>query len=186
MDKVLLRVNNLPENNPIKVLDCFGGEGKIWDKVRLMTKRKIHVLPIDKNAYEGKVYLKGENIKYLKTLDLEKYDVIDLDAYGMPYKQLGIIFDRLKPTKTTTIFVTFIQVNVGSLQNDFLVELGYTKQMVKKVPTLFARKGFEKFKNYLAKKGIKNIKHRSLDRKHYIYFNINHRTSAVKQSTITA
>lgn len=172
MDKVLLRFNNLPEKKVIKVLDCFGGEGKVWEKVRLMSKSKIQILPIDKNVYEGKIYLKGENVKYLKILDFEKYDVIDLDAYGMPYKQLEIIFARLEKIKKkeTTIFVTFIQVNVGALQNGFLLELGYTKNMIKKCKILLSQNGFEKFKNYLAKKGVKRIKHRSLHRKHYIHF----------------
>ena len=40
-DKVLLRLNHLPEKNNINVLDCFSGNGEIWDQIKKMTKKNI-------------------------------------------------------------------------------------------------------------------------------------------------
>ena len=33
-EKVKLRMDNLPAKNHIKVLDCFHGEGLIWDVIK--------------------------------------------------------------------------------------------------------------------------------------------------------
>jgi len=99
-------------------------------------------------------------------MDLTKYDIIDLDSYGIPYLQLELCLQKVKPG--TLIFITFIQSIFGRLNKYLLQKLGYTLKMINKAPAMFNRNGFDKFKQYLALKGITNIIHRSTERKHYI------------------
>lgn len=164
--KIELRKKYTPPN--ANVLDCFAGEGKIWDQVNAETNLAVKVLPIDEKDY-GRVGLKGNNIKFLKSLDLTKFDVIDLDAYGIPFDQLEILFDRKYKGH---VFVTAIQSMLGQLPIGMLEKLGYSKLMVKKIPTLFAKNGLEKLKQYLAIQGVKKINYYEYNRKTYLYFQI--------------
>ncbi len=168
--KVELRTKFLPVNESIKVLDCYTGDGRIWEDIISKSKKKISVVGIEKEKGKKGMYLQGDNRKYLKTLDLLKYDVIDLDAYGMPIDQLDIIFSRR--IKNKIIFVTFIQTMQGCISRKLLLTLGYTKAMIEKCPSLFNRNGFEKFKLYLANHGITEMWHYSFGNKHYCYFAI--------------
>lgn len=173
--KVNLRLRHLPDKQHIRVLDAFGGDGRIWNKIKTLTDKKIDVLRIDRKDTSKGIYLRGENVKYLKSLDLTKYDVIDLDAYGTPYEQLEIVFNSLSANKTNyeiVCFVTFIQTMLGALPRKLLYRLGYTKQMVEKIPTLFSMKGFEKLKRYLYLRMVRRICSMSSSRKHYLCFKL--------------
>lgn len=169
--KVKLRQDNLPKG-PCRVLDCYGGTGRIWDTIKQRNpKRKIEVLRIDKKKDRGGVYLVGDNSKFLGSLEPDSFNVIDLDAYGIPYKPLKWLFGRTHG-RPMTIFATFIQSVYGGLPAGFLVDLGYSRSMVKRCPALFYRHGFEKLKQYLAINGVNKIKHYSdySNRKHYLCF----------------
>ncbi len=168
-EKVILRLNSLSEiNKPtISVLECFGGDGIIWGKVKERTEKKINVLRIDVKPDKVGVYLHGNNLKYLATIDLSGFDIIDLDAYGSPFQQLEIVFRR---AYKGLIHCTFIQTGMGMINHDLLEEVGYTKAMVRKCPTLFTRKGFEVVCQYLIKNGINHIQAINIDRKHYFWF----------------
>lgn len=153
--KVLLRVNHLPEKDPVRVLDCFHGSGIIWKNVILRCpNRKILVTGIEEKRGLPGLYLVGDNRKYLSMMDLSQFDVIDLDAYVVPFDQIEILM--IRPGQRT-VFVTFIQSNYGQLPLGMLECLGYTKSMVIKCPTLFCRNGFEKMKAYLAKAGLSQL-----------------------------
>lgn len=174
VDKVKLRINHLPDKNSLKVLDCYGGDGRIWRKIIKETRKEIEILHIDQKDKRHKgLYLRGDNLKFLKTMDLTKFNIIDLDAYGQPIRQLESIFDfHKKRFLDCMVFVTFIQSGIGGLNRRMLTDIGYSKKMIEKIPTLFARDGIGKFKNWLALKGVKNIAIRSFDRKHYLAFKL--------------
>jgi hypothetical protein len=168
-EKIRLRYDELPQRN-IRVLNAFGGDNRIWAEIKKNWKYDISVDSIDiKKKYQ--TYLKGDNIKFLQTLDLKQYDFIDLDAYGIPFKQLEIIFASKFKGNGKAVFVTFIQSMHGRLPVDFLKTLGYTNEMIAKVPNLLNKNGFEKFKNYLFLRGIKRIIYYQMDRKVYLKFN---------------
>jgi hypothetical protein len=112
--------------------------------------------------------LPGDNLKYLKSIKLD-YDIVDLDAYGIPFKQLEILFKR---NYIGTIIVTAIQSGMGVLPKGMLHKLGYQQSMVDKIPTLFSRNGIEKLKNYLYLYGVKQITGYFINRKNYFYFTI--------------
>jgi hypothetical protein len=165
-DRVALRAGHLPKGD-IYVLDCFAGKGLIWRAVQELTGRRIDTLPIDVNPDSG-FRLPGDNKAYLDTLDLETFNVIDLDAYGVPYEQLRIVFDR---EYHGAVFVTFIQSIYGQMPIGLLEDVGFSRDMIEKIPTLFGERGWDYFLEWLALRGIKKLWHRSHSRKHYLFFN---------------
>jgi hypothetical protein len=168
-DKIKLRLNLLPDKKEIKVIDAYSGKGTIWKNIQNRVDKKINTLKIDKEKKQNDFMLLGDNEKFLASLDLDKFDVIDLDAYGVPYEQLKIIFDK---NYKGIVFVTFIRSIMGRLPNDFLLDCGYTLGMINKCPTLFGRKGWTLFKNWLSLHGVKKINYRFHARKYYLSFQL--------------
>jgi hypothetical protein len=169
LKKVEIRKKFLPQKNKINVLDCYAGKGLIWNNIKKI--KNINVISIDKKKNKN-IDLVGDNRKYLKKINLNEFDIIDLDAYGMPDEQLDIIMNK---SYEGIIFITFISISFGRLSNNILCSLGYTKNMIKKCPTLFSKNNFTKFCYFLRKKGIKKIYYVSVvhggTQKYYIYTN---------------
>ena len=170
-EKVKLRLDNLPDKKYIKVLDCYSGDGRIWNNIKTKTDKKIDVMSIDTKS-KNRVYIKTDNRKVLISINLDSFDIIDLDAYGVPFDQVEILFNKLYKG---IVFITFIQSGFGMLPKRLLYSLGFTKTMINKIPTLFNKNGFDKFCEYLSNKGIKKIQYYQTEdkRKSYIYFRIN-------------
>lgn len=177
-EKLLLRQNSIEllKKPTIKVLDCFGGEGIIWNEVRSRNPGlEILSVRIDKRYDLPGIYLRGDNLKYLQSIPLQDFDVIDLDAYGSPFEQLEIIFRR---SYKGIIHCTFIQSALGSIQHELLKKAGYNKRMITKCPTLFRNSAFDIFSTYLALNGVQTIEKISLTRdvnggnseRHYFWF----------------
>lgn len=166
--KVKLRIDNLPKKKSLNVLDLFGGDGLIWNEIKERTGKQITVIRMDLKSDKPGVYLKGDNIKFLMGMDLKPFDVIDVDAYGVLYKQLQEIFRK---NYKGIIFITYIQSVFGRLPKKMLNELNYSDRMIDKIPTLFNRDGIEKLKNWLSIYGIKKCKRISFQNKHYLVIN---------------
>lgn len=168
-DKIDLRVQHLPDGN-VSVMDCFCGDGILWRGVKSLTEREIMVLPIDTKKTLTEFYLVGSNKDYLRIMDLTKYNVVDLDAYGVPFDQLCILFER---QYAGVVFVTFIQTMYGRLPLGLLRAIGFTDTQIKKSPALFGKRGWDYFLQWLALNGVTEIHHRSNKRKHYLCFTMN-------------
>jgi hypothetical protein len=167
--KIQLRINSIIHlKNEVKVLELFGGEGLLWKEVEKRTGKKIKILSIDKNKYK-RVQLQGENLKFIDSLDLNYFDVIDADAWGSPFYQVEKIF---KSNFKGIVHCTFIQTMQGSLSKGLLLSYGYSESMIKKASTIFNKNGIAKFKQYLASKGINKIYIVSENKKNYLYFNL--------------
>jgi hypothetical protein len=158
--KIMLRARHLPVD-PVRVLDCYAGTGLIWDGVTEYTGRAIKVLPIDKRKDISRFRLPGDNTRYLRTLDLAPFNVIDLDAYGIPFSQLETVFDR---KWKGTVFVTFIQTMFGQLPSDLLAAVGFSDAQREKIPTLLGMRGWQYFAQWLASRGVRKIHHMSHSR----------------------
>ena len=155
--KVKLRQKFLPDTDSLKVLDCFSADGKLWNEIKKHNpERKINVLRIESRRDAKGVYLAGDNRKILPVINLERYDIIDLDAFGNPFEQLEIIFPRrIKPCR---YFCTVIFQTIGKkVQKGLLEQLGYTPKMIKKCWTLCSNNPFEKFCNYLSLHKVKEV-----------------------------
>jgi hypothetical protein len=160
--KIWLRADHLP-CEPITVLDCYGGYGIVWDCVKRLTKRTdIMRLAIDKEKRRGAV--RGDNRKWLEGLDVSAYNIIDLDAYGIPFDQVNTLFTK---HFKGTVFFTFIQSGMGMMPTKLLKANGISDPMRKACPTLFGQIGWELWLDWLGLKGVKTVFHRSKDRKHY-------------------
>lgn len=166
-EKIQLRkeVISLIENPTI--LECFAGKGVLY---RTIKNDSIKITSIEiEQGKNKKAHLTGDSFKYLLSLDLSQYNIIDLDAYGIPFKYIDHI---IKSGFKGYVIVTAIQSGMGKLPNDLLLKLGYTKNMIKKIPTLFNTRGLEKLKNYLYLVGVKSITGYFINRKNYFYFKI--------------
>lgn len=151
----------------LRVADAFHGTGTIWKNIQARYNGKIKITRIDIEQKEDAFVLIGDNSKYLASLPLTKYDVIDLDAYGIPYQQMKILFER---EYKGVVFVTFIQSMMGSISSDMLVDIGYSRDMIQKCPTLFSKNGREKLFRWLSYHGVDRVKIRSHARKSYLGF----------------
>jgi len=165
--KIQLRLMSLPKKDTIMVLEAFGGEGVLWNEVKKRTDKKIKILSIDIENY-NKVNLKGDNRKFLKGLNLNKYDIIDLDSYGSPSNQLEILFEK---KYKGIVHCTFIQSFMGALNKNILQACGYSETMIKKCPTLFYKNGQQKIEAFINKFfNVTKITICSNHNKHYFYF----------------
>lgn len=165
--KIQLRINSIEHlKGQIKVLELFGGEGVLWNEVKKITGKDIIVLGIDKNKYK-RVQLQGDNLKFIDSLNLNEFDVIDADAWGSPFYQVDKIFSQ---NYKGVVHCTFIQTMMGELSKEMLLRLGYTEKMLSKVKSLFNKNGINKFKNYLAKNGVNEIFIVTQNKKNYLYF----------------
>ena len=159
--KVSLRCDHLPEG-PLTVLDAFGGYGVVWSAVARTTRREIIRVGIDKEHRPGCV--RGDNRKWLKGMTLSNFSVIDLDAYGIPFDQVEILFRR---KYRGVVFFTFIQSVTGALPNKLLRVSGITHKMQNKSRTVCAQLGWVLYLDWLANNGVTKVWHRSVFRKHY-------------------
>lgn len=166
-NKIGLRMHDLPAEP--SVLDCFGGEGLIWKAIESAIGRPVRRIGIDKQDWDVGFYLPGDNLGYLQTMDLSRFNIIDLDAWGVPYEQLKVLFQRGYKGR---VFVTFIQSLYGQMPHGLLEEIGFTREMVEVCPTLFGKRGWQYFLEWLAKNGVREVRHRSHAGKHYLAFDL--------------
>lgn len=165
--KCLLRIAHLPKKNKLTVMDAFSADGKIWEEIKKRTKLDISILRIEKKKDKKGLYLQGDNQKYLAGMDLNRFDIIDVDAFGVPYKQLKILFQK---KYQGIVFVTFIQSLFGGLPYEMLADIGYPIKMIRKCPAIFFMNGIDKFCMWLATNGIKKVSIMSHGKKYYIFF----------------
>ncbi|HAK89904.1 MAG TPA: hypothetical protein DCP24_12760 [Nitrospiraceae bacterium] len=118
------------------VLDCFAGEGKIWTQCY----KDMPYVGLDRKAIsDGRTVLNIDNIKYLRSADLTRFNVFDLDAYGSPWHQFMIVLKRrkLKADERVAIFLTdglSILTRLGNLPTGMKKYVGIPAKM--RVPCL--------------------------------------------------
>jgi hypothetical protein len=153
------------------VLDCFHGNGVLYNNLK--KEFNIKVFGIEKEKGKG-TGLHGDNIKFLKNLDLSKYDIIDLDAYGIPFFQLEEIFNNKTLKKNSIVIYTMIQTMQGSVHKKMLDYYGINNKMYNKCRTLFKNHGHKAFLNYLNINGVKEVSEYFVKKKsslkHYGFF----------------
>jgi hypothetical protein len=169
-EKVLLRLQtvDLIKKSQITVLECFAGDGTVWSEVKLRTKKAINLLKIDKRANRKGIYLRGHNLKYMRSMDLSQFDIIDLDAYGIPFDQLEAVFEQ---PFTGYVHVTCNnQTGMGTLPYKLLEFCGIPERWYKKTRLLFSKNLIEKTGCYLYEKGIREITGYFIGGKNYFWF----------------
>jgi len=169
--KIKLELRRSLVNDNFLILDCYHGTGELWNTIKKDYNIKIYGIEKEKGKGNG---LYGDNVKILKTLDLSKYNIIDLDAYGIPFDQLYEIFNN--PTLSDCIIIyTVIQTAQGGINKKLLDSYGITNNMFKKCSTIFKHHGHRAFLNYLNKNGVNEVSEYFVNKKskkHYGFFKI--------------
>jgi hypothetical protein len=165
--KIKIRSDHLPEGN-LKVLDAFGGFGITWKKVIKKTKRTdVIVSSLDKE--KRPMSIKGDNRKIMAGAKLSFFDIIDLDAYGIPFDQVEIVFNQ---KFKGIVFFTFIQSVMGMIPVKLAQVNGITKTQYSLCPTIFGQIGWQLWLDWLANNNVKKVFHQSIGRKHYGCFEL--------------
>jgi hypothetical protein len=167
-DKVALRAGMVRElGDRFRVLDCYGGHGRVWRAVERMTGQQVDRVAIDMRTDLVSPHLHGDNVKVMTGLDLSKFDVIDLDAYGVPAEQLELVF---RSEFRGVVFVTMIQTMTGAMPKSVGDSVGMPPSIYTTAPSLFARRGWEYFCAWMYARGVDRIRLREKNRKRYFGF----------------
>jgi len=154
-----MRLSRLPQlDRPIRVLDAFAGRGLIWNEVRRRSDLDIDVTSIEKDRYKAAPgCLIGDNVKFMRSMDLSRFDVVDLDDYGVPFDQAEELFRQhgVKPFECV-VHVTAIMRALGSVCYGMLKSVGISARMVKRSRTLVSRRGEEILFRWLASRGVRS------------------------------
>jgi len=100
--KARLRIRNLPEKPA--VLDLFCGTGQMYQAVYKDRAILYHGVDREK-VHDPKICTLTNNLTYLQKEDINQFNVFDLDDYGCPWKQIYLIFRKLR-RPDATLFVT--------------------------------------------------------------------------------
>lgn len=104
----------------IRVLDCFSGERELlWSTLRREFELADY-LALDVKAKPGRIAM--DSLRYLQNQEWE-HDVIDLDAYGSPWKHWHEVLRR---GRSATVFLTVGSVVMGRQDRQALRWMGVT------------------------------------------------------------
>lgn len=108
-----------------RVLDCFCAGGEMW---RAAYGGTDNYLGLDKNQFDDeRRTVVCDNTRFLRhySLDLDQFDVFDLDAFGSPAYPLAIICQRLRWSRVDKVAVFLTDDNKrGALPSGLLNYLG--------------------------------------------------------------
>lgn len=133
----------------INVLDCYAGENVIWNNIHCDNYTGIE---LKKNKGNNNIH--GNNLDIIPTLDLTQYNVIDLDAYGIPFPQMQLILPRIK--KGTIVFYTCGTNKISNLTKE-CIEYYNLGEIYEKNRTLLNGHALELFYGMLYDYGVKEI-----------------------------
>lgn len=105
--KLELRNNVLREIDQASVLDCFCGRGAMW---RGAWSKALAYAGCDERSIErgDPPRFWCDNLTLLRSIDLNRFNVFDLDAYGSPWAQMVVLATRRKwaPAERGAIVLT--------------------------------------------------------------------------------
>lgn len=138
-----------PDDRPARVLDAYAGDHDIWDMIGEV-RPGLEVLHIEQKP-TVRTDLAGNNLRYLASMDLDRFDLIDLDAWGQPDRQVDIIASRGFRGVVTW---TAIALNMGVPSGRLLAAEGIDPEWMAITRTVFDVGTFRRrWLNFLAFKG---------------------------------
>ncbi len=161
-------VLDMLEKDEVKVLELYAGKSLMWNDLKKSNpQKKIIVFSIEKEKGKNRKALTGDNLKFLSSINLDRFDIIDVDAYGYPFAQIEHIEKR---GFRGFVVVTAIQSLYGSVPKKLLKYSGISDEMIKKIHSLFFQNGFVYLKNFLYLCGVKQVTGFFISRKNYFYY----------------
>ena len=82
-----------PAADLVRVLDAYGGDGDVWRHVATLTDTRIEVTSVDQRSH-ARTQLTVDNRRFIASVDLSRFDLVDLDAWGFPAEQLALVADQ--------------------------------------------------------------------------------------------
>jgi hypothetical protein len=147
-----IELRQLIDCKELSVLECFCGSGEMFNAV---WKDAFHYEGIDiKKQDDLRITHQGDCALMLKKLNLEKFNVFDIDAYGSPYECLQIIVEKIKKqekSKKYHFFITDgieIDLRMGKIENFFGLLAGLNAKKLNNAHLLH---------DYFIEKIIKNL-----------------------------
>lgn len=130
---------------PVRVLDCFGGENRLWKEVGC-----AEYFGVESQKGKGGLNLHADNLRVIPALDLSRFNVVDLDSYGVPGAQLMAL--AANPTLPDGILVVYTSISapLASGNAAFLAAMGVPPETFRRCPTLFNRRLNWFFDRFLA------------------------------------
>ena len=102
--KIKMRETLLDKIKDKKILDCYAGLGELYDACYSGYAYTGLDCKIRKAFTENLIEI--ENTKFLRSENLNEFTVFDLDAFGNPWHQFGIILHRRTSEKPFVVFIT--------------------------------------------------------------------------------
>ena len=165
-DKVALRVKAIQGLDNVSVLDLFAGDNLIWREIPVA---RYYGIEAEKSKGNN---LHIDNRKVIPLLDLSQFNVIDCDAYGMPYEQIQLLFSNPTLQSGTVIIYTCISGVLNRLSVRMIQDYGIADQY-KRSRVLYNRYSADMFHGMLYHHGVKKVtryKKKATMDKEYGYF----------------
>lgn len=134
----------------INVLDLYAGENRLWS-----TMHTDRYYGVDIQRFKG-LNVVADNARVLEAIDLRAYNVLDMDAYGVPDRQIGVMFRNRTLQAGTRVVFTSITGAMNGTSLNLCKYYGLTR-IYQKAKTMVARQTDELFLGYLYDHGIKTM-----------------------------
>ena len=164
--KLAVRREAVAGLDQVRVLDAFGGRNTLWSQIP--TDRYYGV---EKQKGKGQ-NLPADNRRALESLNLADFNVIDLDAYGVPDTQLAEVFRSRSLQPGTRIIITAITGPMNGISSNLLNYYGL-RGIFEKTTSIMNRYTHDLFLGWLAAYGIETLHGYIVDdrmRKLYAWF----------------
>ena len=118
----------------LSVLDIYCGAGEMYNACWKFVKyyEGIDIKEFD----DGRTLHIGNAPQILKKINIDKFDVFDIDAYGSPYECLSIILNKIKTRKTRHFVITDgieIDMRMGNVEQFFALIAGITASKINNI-----------------------------------------------------
>jgi len=153
--KVRLRAEELDRiaKPQITVVSAYSGEGLLWREVaRVRPDIDLVITKIDKRKVNVPGLIFGDNRRILPGLNLDGYDLIDLDAYGWPHEQLRICAENAPNVPVVTTIISFPR---GRVPHDVLRGCGVPTDWEVTAPFLMQKQRWDWWDGYCAHLGYR-------------------------------
>lgn len=108
--KVAIRKNVFNSFEVRNVLDIFCGAGEMYTSIWCQAD---NYLGIDKKKFsDPRVTIVGDAHNEIKHIDVNQYNIYDIDAYGDPYKILGYLSNKINSRKVAFIITDGLEIDM--------------------------------------------------------------------------
>ncbi len=167
-NKIFIRKQAISGLSVVNVLDLFGGNNTLWKNI---STDRYFGIEIEKDKGNN---LCADSHKILDSIELGKYNVIDVDSFGISFDIYRKLLTSNRIRNGTIIIYTAITNQFTKIQNEAKDIFGF-RQFYNKAPSLFNARAIEFFYEFLSRYGVNEVTYYEVQdhfTKHYGYFRI--------------